>query len=73
MIEPIPNITSFIIRFVHGEPGDETVPYRGTIRHIPSNQEIHFVRWVEAEAFMRRFVPLESPWTPGPEDGIAPG
>jgi hypothetical protein len=63
MIEPMPTITSFIIRFVHSETGPEAPSYRGTIRHIPSHQEIHFNRWAEAEDFMRRFVPLESTGT----------
>lgn len=65
-----PNITSFIIRFVHlepgeypaGLPGDEAAPpsYRGTIRHIPSGEELAFTRWQHAEAFIRRFVSLDS-------------
>ena len=52
-----PTISSFVIRFVI-EPGQET-SYRGEIRHIQTQEEIHFHVWDEAEAFIRRYVPIE--------------
>ncbi len=52
-----PTISSFVIRFVI-DPGN-TSSYRGEIRHIQTQEEIHFHLWEEAEAFIRRFVPLE--------------
>ena len=86
-----PNITSFLIRFVHTEPGapsyasfveeisaeesagsaekpdgnedhtgSEAPAYRGTIRHIPSGEELTFNRWQHAVEFIRRFIPLDS-------------
>jgi hypothetical protein len=59
MLETPPTITSFVIRFVQEDPQTRALPYRGTIRHIPTNEEIHFTRWAEAEAFLRRFVSLD--------------
>jgi len=59
-----PLITSFIIRFVQNET-QETVedtspyPYRGSIRHIQSEEELNFHLWEEAVEFIRRYVPLE--------------
>lgn len=66
-----PNITSFIIRFVHAESAaqpeistEATAPFRGSIRHIQSDREFVFLRWEEAVAFIRQYVPLEAE-TPG--------
>lgn len=59
-----PTITSFVIRFVFS-PGSEppegsSLPsYRGTIRHIQTEQELNFSSWQEAVAFIQRFVPLD--------------
>lgn len=60
-----PNISSFIIRFVHAEPASGTsveapAPFRGSIRHIQSDREIIFLRWEDAVEFIRQFVPLEA-------------
>ena len=52
-----PTISSFVIRFVI-DPGQEP-SYRGEIRHIQTQEEIHFHLWEEAEAFIRRYVPIE--------------
>jgi hypothetical protein len=55
-------ISSFIIRFVldtSAEPGHLPPSYRGEIRHIQTGEEIRFITWSEAQAFMQRFVPLE--------------
>lgn len=55
----LPQISSFIIRFVLEEtPADEKV-YRGTIRHIQTAEEVNFNEWREATEFMHRFVKLE--------------
>lgn len=56
-----PNITSFVIRFVH-EPSsssEKPVFYRGTIHHVQSNQEIPFTRWKDAVEFIQRFMPID--------------
>jgi hypothetical protein len=55
MLTP-PTISSFVIRFVI-DPG--TGIYRGEIRHIQTNDEIHFDAWHDAVAFIQRYVPLE--------------
>lgn len=55
---PSPRLISFVIRFVV----DDTLQpagYRGSIRHVQSGEEAPFTRWQQAEAFVRRFVPLE--------------
>lgn len=59
-----PLISSFIIRFVQNEAQDAVEdsaqhPYRGSIRHIQSDEEINFHLWDEAVEFIRRYVPLE--------------
>lgn len=60
-----PLISSFVIRFVTNEV-QETIedtpqhPFRGSIRHIQSDEEINFHVWQDAVEFIRRYVPLES-------------
>jgi hypothetical protein len=56
-----PHISSFVVRFVQEESPESTVPsnYRGSIRHIQTDQEYAFVRWIDAIHFMSRFVPEE--------------
>jgi hypothetical protein len=60
-----PGITSFVVRFVYAEsplPQDGSASssskYRGTIRHIQSDEEIAFTHWEDALRFMQRFVPV---------------
>lgn len=38
-----------------------TVIYRGSIRHIQSEEELNFNSWDDAVAFIERFVPLDNP------------
>ena len=59
---PSPSITSFVIRFVLDEtsPEKETPGYRGTIRHIQSDEEMNFNTWEDAVEFIQRYVPLEA-------------
>ena len=56
-----PNITSFVIRFVHEPTSSPEKPalYRGTIHHVQSNQEIPFTRWQDAVKFIQRFMPID--------------
>lgn len=54
----LPQISSFIIRFVVDAPPD-CPTYHGTIRHIQTAEEINFNEWHEALEFMRRFVKLD--------------
>lgn len=55
----LPQISSFIIRFVMEETPAKEKSYRGTIRHIQTAEEINFSEWHEATEFMHRFVQLE--------------
>lgn len=58
-----PSIESFIIRFVVDEPASaaEAHPsFRGTIRHIQTNEEMTFSTWENAVEFIQRYVPLET-------------
>jgi hypothetical protein len=56
---PSPNITSFVIRFVHTPAEDgKPPPCRGAIHHVQSNQEITFIHWADAVEFIQRFVPI---------------
>ena len=59
-----PLISSFVIRFVQNEVQevveDSGQPlFRGSIRHIQSDEEINFHVWEDAVEFIRRYVPLE--------------
>ena len=58
--EPPPNITSFIIRFIHPDPAVQpgAREFRGAIRHIQTDEEISFTRWEDALEFMKRYVPI---------------
>ena len=60
-----PLISSFVIRFVQNEAQDEVEnsihhPFRGSIRHIQSDEEMNFSIWEDAVEFIRRYVPLET-------------
>ena len=54
-----PEISSFILRFVQDKPVELTdqTTFRGTIRHIQTDQELSFVHWIDAVYFMSQFVP----------------
>jgi hypothetical protein len=54
-----PEINSFVIRFVHSPSDESPTHFRGTIRHIQSNEEKTFTLWHEAEQFIKRFIPLD--------------
>ena len=64
-----PTITSFVIRFIVEETAEAVAsgaaalaaaPYRGSIRHVQSDQTLNFSQWQDAVEFIRRFVPLEA-------------
>ena len=60
-----PLISSFVIRFVLKEAQDNLAnanlpTYRGSIRHIQSDEELNFYLWEDAVEFIRRYVPLET-------------
>lgn len=60
------NLTSFVLRFVFDQPSEMAMStpapvaqaWHGVIRHVQTNQERHFTRWVEAVAFVEQYVDL---------------
>ncbi|MBP6788593.1 MAG: hypothetical protein KA170_13455 [Candidatus Promineofilum sp.] len=64
MEETSPEITSFVVRFVHSGP-PENVALRGSILNVQTNQEQPFLHWEEAVAFIRRYVVLGVEGGPG--------
>jgi hypothetical protein len=52
MLPESPQITSFIIRFVHNVATEDAHAIRGTVRHILSHEEVNFSNWREAVRFM---------------------
>ena len=59
-MEESPQINSFIIRFVHAIPDQGETSYRGTVRHIISNESLQFTDWAEVEDFIKNYVPLRT-------------
>jgi hypothetical protein len=58
-------ITSFVIRFVLNEAQDDQADtlqpsYRGSIRHVQSDEEMNFLVWEDAVEFIRRYVPIQT-------------
>ena len=64
MEETSPEITSFVVRFVHSGP-PENATLRGSILNVQTNQEQPFLHWKEAVAFIRRYVALGEDERPG--------
>ena len=56
-----PRISSFVLRFIQDEPDKpvEQVVYRGSIRHVQTDQELSFTHWEDAILFMAQFIPIE--------------
>jgi len=55
-----PDITSFVLRFIH-EPDTNTTPaYRGSIRHVQTDDELSFTDWQDAVNFIRKFIPINT-------------
>jgi hypothetical protein len=57
-----PLISSFVLRFVQEEPISlaDRPNYRGSIRHIQTDQEISFTSWSDAINFISQFIPPDS-------------
>jgi hypothetical protein len=62
---PETHLVSFVLRFVYDRPTSEaTSPatrWHGVVRHVQSNEELHFTRWADAVAFIERFAQLDQP------------
>lgn len=50
-------VTSFVLRFTQESEAPPTA-WRGLIRHIQTDQEIHFVRIEDALQFIAQFIEL---------------
>ena len=73
MEEPVfPIISSFVIRLIQDKPAEglENPIYRGSVRHVQTNEEIVFRRWEDAVAFMRQFTPFDITPDPVSGDGV---
>ena len=58
-------ISSFVIRFVEDKSQPSAAAkYRGTIRHVQSDDSLSFTSWADAEFFIQRYISLET-MTPG--------
>ncbi len=60
------SLVSFVLRFVLDEPPSpgamRSLPrWHGVIRHVQTNEEVHFARWKEAVAFIEQYVNLRIP------------
>ena len=62
---PKTTIASFVLRFTQEMTSDTepTRPWRAVIRHVQSDEEVHFTHMQEALAFVARYVDLAD----GPE------
>ncbi len=62
---PETNLISFVVRFVCDQPASQAplpaTRWHGVVRHVQSNQELHFSRWADAVAFIERFARLDQP------------
>ncbi len=60
-------IASFVLRFVlDQEAGAEPTSWRGIIRHVQTNDELHFSGMKEALTFIQRFVEIPDSGLPLP-------
>lgn len=61
---PETHLVSFVVRFVCDQPvAGPTQPateWRGILRHVQSDAELHFTRWEEAVAFIAQHVRLDA-------------
>ena len=66
-------IASFVLRFVlDQEAGSATNAWRGVIRHVQTNDELHFSGMKDALVFIQRFIEIpDSDFIPPslPENG----
>ncbi|MBC8496877.1 MAG: hypothetical protein ISS57_05255 [Anaerolineales bacterium] len=57
-----PNIISFVLRFVResGDQPEDSRQYRGSIRHIQTDEEFVFTQWEDAINFIQDYVSIEN-------------
>ncbi len=56
-------MVSFVLRFMQEPQADETSPpvWRGMLRHVQTNEQIHFAELEEALAFIGKYVDFGVP------------
>jgi hypothetical protein len=59
-METSPEISSFVIRLIQDPSPDPTTPYRGSIRHVQTNQELSFTDISDAVDFINEIMPINS-------------
>lgn len=67
----MPNVVSFVLRFTQPTPTEAASTGRawyGLLRHVETNEQIHFTRIEEALAFLGRYVDLQPA---PPEDAVS--
>lgn len=68
------SLVSFVLRFVLDEPAPHessgALPrWHGMIRHVQTNEELHFARWDDVVSFIEQYVNLsEPPSSEAPEE-----
>jgi hypothetical protein len=69
-----PQISSFVLRFVQEDSPASTakLSYRGSIRHVQTDQEYSFSNWIDALNFMSQFIPEEVFDLPDPLSSLKP-
>ena len=56
-------LISFVLRFTQEQPASqqtEAVAWHGTLRHVQTNEELHFTQISEALSFISNYVKLDS-------------
>jgi hypothetical protein len=57
-MDSAPVISSFVIRLIQDPSQETTIPYRGIIKHVQSDQEVCFTKLSEAMEFINSFIPF---------------
>jgi hypothetical protein len=59
-MESSPAISSFVIRIIQDPSANTSIPLRGSILHVQSNQELTFTKLSDAVEFINEFTPFKS-------------
>ena len=55
-------VCSFVLRFVHNQEEDETIPWFGVVRHVQTSSEIRFTDMADALAFINNHLLAKPPF-----------
>jgi hypothetical protein len=59
-METFPEISSFVIRLIQDPSPGTTTPFRGSIRHVQTDQELSFTDISDAVDFIYGIMPIDS-------------